>query len=149
MILNGGIMSIWTRPFAGSSTVVLILRLTLGIIFFAHGAQKMFGLFGGGGLSGTADFFESIGIPAPLAYLTAFVEFFGGIAMILGLLTRIFSLGIAIVMLVAMIQVHVPAFFPPEGIAYPLTNFTIALSIFLLGPGEYSLDRAIFRKKVV
>jgi putative oxidoreductase len=142
-------MSIWTRPFAGSSTVVLLLRLVLGIIFFAHGAQKMFGWFGGGGLSGTAEFFEGIGLPGPLAYLTAFVEFFGGIAMILGLLTRIFSLGIAIIMFVAMLQVHVPAFFPPEGIAYPLANFTIALSIFLLGPGSISLDNIIFRKKIV
>src|ERR1700738_4672770 len=89
------------------STATAILRLVLGLVFFAHGAQKMLGWFGGFGFSGTMGFFTgSLHIPAPLAFLAIAAEFFGGIGLILGVLTRIAAFGIAVNMLVAIATVH-------------------------------------------
>src|SRR5260370_11728591 len=79
------------------STARVILRLVLGVVFFAHGAQKMLGWFGGYGFSATMGFFTGMmHIPAPLAFLAIVAEFFGGLGLILGLLTRIASVGIRI-----------------------------------------------------
>src|ERR1035437_2265601 len=89
------------------SAATTILRLALGIVFFAHGAQKMLGWFGGYGFSGTMGFFTgAMHIPAPLAFLAIAAEFFGGIGLILGFLTRIAAFGIAMNMLVAIATVH-------------------------------------------
>src|SRR6202050_2433173 len=89
------------------SAATTIPRLTLGIVFFAHGAQKMLGWFGGYGFSGTMGFFTgAMHIPAPLAFLAIAAEFFGGIGLILGLLTRTAAFGIAVNMLVAIATVH-------------------------------------------
>src|SRR6266702_6104328 len=83
------------------------LRLVLGLVFFAHGAQKMLGWFGGFGFSGTMGFFTgTMHIPAPLAFLAIAAEFFGGIGLILGFLTRIAALGIAANMVVTIAMVH-------------------------------------------
>src|ERR1700756_728811 len=84
-----------------------ILRLVLGVVFFAHGAQKMLGWFGGFGFAGTMNFFTGMAhIPAPLAFLAIAAEFFGGIGLILGFLTRIAAFGIGVNMLVAILAVH-------------------------------------------
>ena len=86
-----------------------VLRLVLGIVYSAHGAQKMLGWFGGNGLSGTMNFFtHDMHIPAVFAFLALAAEFFGGIGLVLGLLTRVAAFGIAVDMLVAVIMVHAP-----------------------------------------
>lgn len=84
-----------------------VARLILGIVFFAHGAQKMLGWFGGYGFNGTMGFFmQKMGIPAPLAFLAICAEFFGSLGLIFGLLTRVAALGIATTMTVAIFMVH-------------------------------------------
>src|SRR5438309_8103901 len=89
------------------NTATVILRLVLGVVFFAHGAQKMLGWFGGWGFSATVGFFTGMmHIPAPLAFLAIAAEFFGGMGLILGFLTRIAAFGIAANMLVAIGMVH-------------------------------------------
>ena len=87
---------------------LMILRLVLGVIFFAHGAQKMLGWFGGYGFSGTMNFFtQMMHIPAPLAFLAICAEFFGGLGLIVGLLGRVAAFGISMNMLVAIFTVHI------------------------------------------
>ena len=89
------------------SAATSLLRLVLGIVFFAHGAQKMLGWFGGPGFSGTMGLFTGyMHIPAPLAFLAMAAEFFGGLGLILGFLTRIAAFGIAVNMVVAVAMVH-------------------------------------------
>src|SRR6202008_2007102 len=84
-----------------------LLRLFLGVIFFAHGAQKALGWFGGYGFSGTMGFFTSmLHIPAPFAFLAICAEFLGGIGLVLGLLGRVAAFGITVNMLVAILMVH-------------------------------------------
>src|SRR5579864_8916005 len=84
-----------------------VLRLVMGIVFFAHGAQKLLGWFGGYGFHGTMGFFTAkMGIPAPLAFLAICAEFFGGLGLIFGLLSRIAAFGIICNMLVAIALVH-------------------------------------------
>lgn len=139
-------MSIFTKPFTNSSVGLLLLRIVLGVTFFAHGAQKVLGWFGGYGLSATATFFQSTwGMPAFLAYLAAFTELLGGIAMLVGVLSRIFSLGLAIDMLVAIFLVHLSnGFFNPGGFEFPMSLLVLAIIIFLRGPGDYSIDKKLF-----
>lgn len=87
--------------------LLTVLRLTLGVIFFAHGAQKTLGLFGGYGFSGTMGFFTNVmHIPAPLAFAAIMAEFLGGIALVLGLASRLAALSIAVTMLVAIVMVN-------------------------------------------
>ena len=88
--------------------VLTLMRLVLGVVFFAHGAQKMLGWLGGYGFSGTMGFFTSqMHIPAPLAFLAIAAEFFGSLGLLLGLLTRVAAFGIAVNMLVAVLMVHI------------------------------------------
>lgn len=125
------------------SIVALILRLVLGIIFFAHGAQKVLGWFEGFGLEGTVNWMNgTLGIPVFLAYLSCFVEFLGGIFLIVGFLTRIWAVALVINMLVAMLTAH-SGFFNPDGIEFPLAVMTIALASFLIGPGKLSIDKTL------
>src|SRR5216684_1980750 len=87
--------------------VVTIVRIVLGVVFFAHGAQKTLGWFGGAGLQSTVRAFrEHLQIPAPLAVLTVAAEFLGGLGLIVGLLSRVAALGIAVIMCVAIFAVH-------------------------------------------
>jgi len=87
--------------------VVIIVQIVLGVVFFAHGAQKALGWFGGTGLQSTVRVFrEHLRIPAPLAVLAVAAEFLGGLGLIVGLLSRIAALGNAVVMIVALITVH-------------------------------------------
>ncbi len=128
-----------------------ILRLVLGVVFFAHGAQKMLGWFGGYGFHGTMGFFEHLGMPAPLAFLVICTEFFGGLGLIVGLLTRIAALGIAGEMIGAIFMVHLPnGFFmnwagnqKGEGFEYHLLAIAMAAALLLRGAGAASVDRAL------
>ena len=87
---------------------LLIARLVLGIIFFAHGAQKMLGWYGGPGFSGSMQGFTDMGIPSFLAFLAIAAEFFGGLGLIVGFLGRIAAFGIMVNMIVAILAVHAP-----------------------------------------
>jgi len=119
-----------------------VLRFVVGAVFIAHGAQKLF-VFGLGGVAGA---FGQMGIPmaAVAGPLVAFVEFFGGLALVLGLLTRLASLGLAINMLGAITFVHLKAgFFLPNGYEYALTLLGSAALLTLAGAGAYSLDALI------
>jgi putative oxidoreductase len=128
-----------------------ILRFVLGVVFFAHGAQKMLGWFGGYGFHGTMGFFEHIGMPAPVAFLVICTEFFGGLGLIVGLLTRIAALGIGGEMIGAIFIVHLPnGFFmnwfgnqKGEGYEYHLLVVAVAAALLLRGAGAFSLDRAL------
>jgi putative oxidoreductase len=134
--------------------VFTILRVVLGIVFFAHGAQKMLGWFGGYGFSGTMGFFtKTMGIPAPFAFLAIVAEFFGGLGLIFGLLSRIDAFGIGVNMLVAIAMLHRHfGFFANwsgtqkcEGFEFHLLVIAIVLAIIVRGAGALSLDRAIYR----
>ena len=130
---------------------ITILRVILGVVFFAHGAQKMLGWFGGFGSHGTMGAFAQMGMPAALALLVICTEFFGGLGLIVGLLTRIASLGIAGLMVGAIFMVHLHnGFFmnwmgtqKGEGIEYHLLVLAMAAALLLRGGGACSLDRAI------
>ncbi|MGD0599108.1 MAG: DoxX family protein [Terriglobales bacterium] len=128
-----------------------ILRLVLGVVFFAHGAQKMLGWFGGFGFHATMGSFAHTGMPAPVALLVICTEFFGGLGLIVGLLTRIASLGIAGLMIGAIFMVHLAnGFFmnwmgnqKGEGFEYHLLVIAMAAALLLRGAGAFSLDRAL------
>ena len=134
------------------NTATAILRLVLGVVFFAHGAQKMLGWFGGYGFSGTMGYFTgAMHIPAPLAFLAIAAEFFGGLGLILGFLTRIAAFGIAVNMLVAITMVHGTfGFFmnwsgaqKGEGIEYHLLVLAMTAFLTIRGAGAFSVDHAI------
>ena len=132
-----------------------MLRFALGVIFFAHGAQKMLGWFGGYGFSGTMNFFtQMMHIPAPLAFLAICAEFFGGLGLIVGLLTRVAAFGITCNMLVAILTVHAKnGFFmnwsgqqKGEGFEYHLLTLAITVVLMISGAGKFSMDRALADK---
>lgn len=136
-----------TRPLLDSAYSLLLMRLVLGLTFAAHGSQKLFGWFGGYGLDGTAQFFATLGLPVAVTYLVAFTEFFGGLALIAGLLTRPAALGLFATMLGAIITVHLPAgFFAPNGVEFPLALGTLALVLFLNGSGKFSFDHLLLKR---
>ncbi len=122
----------------------LPLRLVLGIVFFAHGADKLFGWFGGGGLSETAQIFQHIGLqPAMVqAILAGGGEMFGGILVFFGLFTRVGAFLIAATMTVAIVKVHLVngLFARDNGFEYPLTALGAALSLLCSGAPVFSLD---------
>lgn len=126
-----------------------ILRVFVGIVFAAHGSQKLFGWFGGGGLAGTAQFMESVGlVPGTLmALLSGGTEFFGGLALIIGLLARPAALGLSVLTLVAIFLVHIHngLFMANNGYEFALALLGGALAVLLEGAGKLSADRAITR----
>lgn len=138
------------------SWAMLVLRLALGIVFLAHGSQKVLGLFGGPGLSGTFRVFAGMGIPPFFAALDIAAEFLGGLFLILGFLTRISAFGIAVVMVVAVYMVHwrngffmnwaglMPA--GKEGFEYHILAFGAAIALAIKGAGRFSLDRMAAKK---
>jgi len=130
----------------------LVVRVGLGVIFFAHGAQKTFGWFGGHGLSATINGFRRMNIPPAATALAAFTECFGGLALIAGLLARPAAAGLILVMLVAIAKVHGRngfflnfAMAPGKGHGYEfnLALIAMALSILVGGAGALSIDRLI------
>ncbi|HKD07465.1 MAG TPA: DoxX family protein [Bryobacteraceae bacterium] len=140
------------RIFATPNDFTLaVLRLILGIVFFAHGAQKMLGCWGGFGFSATMSYFESQHIPAVFAFLAIAAEFFGGIGLIVGLLSRVAAFGITVNMLVAIATVHWRfGFFmnwagnqKGEGFEYHLLVIAMAIVIMARGSGAASVDHAI------
>ena len=130
------------------------VRLLLGIVFFAHGAQKLLGWYGGFGFSATVGAFLKMGMPLAIAYFAIFVEFFGGLSMIFGLLSRLGGLGIAAEMCgaVATVHFHNGLFMnwygmqKGEGFEYHLLAIAIAVLIMIRGAGALSLDRMIAGK---
>ena len=131
-----------------------IMRLVMGVVFFAHGAQKMLGWFGGYGFQGTMGFFtHQMGIPAPLAFLAICAEFFGGLGLIVGLLSRVAAVGIIVNMLVAIFAIHrFNGFFmnwtgqqKGEGFEYHLLAIALGVLVLAKGAGALSLDRWLSR----
>jgi len=126
-------------------------RLILGIVIFAHGAQKVLGWFGGFGFSGTMGALTKMGLPTALVLFIMFVEFFGGLSMIFGLLSRLGGLGIAALMLGAIFTIHIHVGFfmnwfgaqKGEGFEFHLLAIALAVLIMVRGAGALSLDRAI------
>ncbi len=131
-----------------SGVVGLILRITLALVIFPHGAQKVLGWFGGHGFKNTLKFFTDSGIPAGPALLAIAAEFLGPLGLAVGLLTRVAAFGIACVMLVAIIAVHWPhGFFmnwfgnqKGEGFEYHLLALGIAIALIIGGAGAWSVD---------
>lgn len=123
---------------------LLLLRLTLGAIFVAHGSQKLFGAWGGGGIEGTGQFFAQNGLKPgeALAVLAGTGELVGGILLALGLLTRLGALAIAVPMVIAIVAVHLPGPFI-DGFEFPLALLAAAIVMLLVGPGRLSLDARI------
>ena len=134
-----------------SGVVGFILRITLAVVMFPHGAQKVLGWFGGHGFRGTVKYFTDSGIPAVFARLAIAAEFLGSLGLAVGLLTRIAAFGIACVMLVAIVTVHWPnGFFmnwygnqKGEGFEYHLLASGIAITVIIVGAGACSLDGAL------
>jgi len=137
------------------SSAPLLARLTLGIVMFPHGAQKMLGWFGGYGFSGTMNFFTgSMHIPSVLAFLAILAEFGGSLGLITGLFSRVAAFGIAVNMVVAIVTVHAAnGFFmnwfgsqKGEGFEYHLLAIGLALVVLIHGAGKASLDAMITNK---
>ncbi len=135
-----------------ADTTPLVARVALGAVMFPHGAQKALGWFGGYGLSGTMGFFTGqMGIPAPFAAAAIAAEFLGAIGLVTGTLSRVAAFGIACVMAVAVLTVHLKAGFfmnwsgaqAGEGFEYHLLAIGLALIVMLKGGGKYSVDGLI------
>jgi len=135
-----------------NSAATTILRLVLGIVFFVHGSQKMLGWFGGYGFSATMGFFtHNMHIPAVFAFLAIAAEFFGGLGLIFGFLTRVAAFGIFSTMVVAIVMVHHQfGFFmnwsgaqKGEGYEYHLLVLAITVFLMIQGGGAASIDRLL------
>ena len=131
---------------------VLVLRLMLGIVFFPHGMQKLFGWFGGPGFSGMMGMFtDKMGIPAVFAFLAIMAEGLGALGLITGLLTRVAAFGIAVNMAVAVYMLHFQnGFFmnwfgnqKGEGYEYHLLVIAISIALMIKGGGTWSADKSI------
>ncbi|MBB1360961.1 MULTISPECIES: DoxX family protein [unclassified Shewanella] len=137
-----------TNSTAGFST--LALRLPVGIIFMAHGGQKLFGWFGGYGLEGTGQWMASIGIePGVLmAFLAGSAELVGGLFILLGLLTRPAAVVLAFTMIIAIASVHISngLFMANNGYEFALALLAASVSLALSGSGKVALDKAIVSK---
>jgi len=127
-----------------------VARLILGIVFFAHGAQKVFGWWGGYGFTATMGFFTHMGIPAPLAFLAITAEFLGGLGLVVGALSRVAAFGVLCNMVVAIATAHwTNGFFmnwagnqKGEGFEFHLLAIALALAVIINGAGAVSIDRA-------
>jgi len=134
------------------SLVLTILRITLGIVMFPHGAQQLLGLFGGYGFAGSTSYYsEHMGIPMTVAILIVIGQSFGSVALILGLFGRFVSFSILVMMIGAVMMVHLQnGFFmnwygtqKGEGYEYFLLLFGIAIPLIIYGSGKYSIDKFI------
>src|ERR1700731_2116703 len=136
-----------------NDVAITILRLVLGVVFFAHGAQKLLGWFGGYGFTGTMGFFTGMmHIPAPFAVLAIAAEFFGGLGLIFGLFTRVAAFGVLCNMIVAIAMVHIRFGFwmnwtgtqKGEGFEYHLLLIAASAFLMIRGAGAASVDRVFF-----
>ncbi|WP_396622302.1 DoxX family protein [Marinobacter sp. W-8] len=125
----------------------LALRVPVGLILAAHGAQKLFGWFGGYGLEGTGQWLASIGLEPGylMALLAGGAEFFGGLALVLGLLTRPAAVVAAFTMLVAIFAVHIGngLFMANNGYEYALTLFAATVALAIQGAGRFAVDNLL------
>jgi putative oxidoreductase len=143
----------WQLLFRTSNDLTLtVARLMLALVFLGHGTQKMFGWFGGLGYSGTLTVFEdTMGIPPALTTMAMVAEVFGGLGLLLGLLTRVAAVGVMVVMIVAPLAngLYVRFFMnwtgrnPGEGFEYHLLAIALILVVMVHGAGALSLDRQI------
>lgn len=143
------------KLFATSNDLILtVLRVLLAVVFFPHGAQKLLGLFGGGGLHGTLALFARMGFPAFLGWLVIATEFFGPLALLFGFLTRVAALAIGVDMLMAVLLVHIHIGFfmnwtgrqKGEGFEFHLLALAIVIALLVRGAGALSVDRLIARR---
>ena len=128
---------------------VLAPRLVVGVVMLAHGAQKLFGWFGGYGLEASAGFFANqLGLTPGIfwAALAGGGEFFGGLLLIIGLATRFAALTVGITMVVATVTVHGGGFFAPEGMEYTLTLLAVSIALLIGGGGALSFDARVSKK---
>ncbi len=127
-----------------------LIRVIIGLMLMPHGAQKLFGWFGGGGIAGTGGFFSNLGIePGQFwAVVVGCVELFGGALLALGLFTRLIAAAVIVEMLVAIIAFHLSKgyFAATSGIEFPLMWGLIAIAFVLRGGGKYSIDARIGRE---
>ncbi|MDJ1137355.1 DoxX family protein [Streptomyces iconiensis] len=124
---------------------LLVLRLAVGLILAAHGAQKLFGWFGGGGIEGTVGFFTSVGYPSgkTMAVVAGLTETFGGLALVLGLLAPLAGAAVFGTMLNALAVKWGGGFFAPDGVEYELLFIGGAAALTLMGPGRLAVDRLL------
>jgi putative oxidoreductase len=127
-----------------SETGILLLRVVVGAVMAAHGAQKLFGWFGGYGLKGTGDFFHQLGFRPGVAFVAAagLSEFLGGLLLVLGLLTPLGAAAVLGAMIVASVSVHLKSgfFATNNGIELPFLYGLVSLGLIFIGAGKYSLD---------
>jgi putative oxidoreductase len=142
----------WNVFHTEQNYALLFLRLALAVAIFPHGAQKLLGWFGGFGYKGTMGYFtQTLGIPTVFGFLAIAAEFFGSLALIAGFLTRPAAFGIAVVMLVAALKVHLAyGFFTNwfgnqkgEGYEYFILAIGMALTLVIAGGGAWSLDQVL------
>ena len=128
----------------------LVLRVPIGLILAAHGAQKLFAWFGGYGLEGTGQWMASIGLETGylMALMAGCAEFFGGLALALGLLTRPAALLTAFTMLIAIFSVHIDngLFMSNNGYEYALTLLVAAVALAIQGGGRFSVDALLSQR---
>lgn len=126
---------------------ITVLRMIVGLIFMAHGSQKLFGLFGGYGLEGTGQYMASLGLnPGYLmALLSGSAEFFGGLALFLGLLVRPAAVVLMVMLVVAILSVHIHngLFMANNGYEFGLALLGAAVAVLIEGAGRLSVDRLI------
>src|ERR687889_2241359 len=135
------------------SYVLVVLRVALAIVIFPQGAQKLLGWFGGPGVDGTLQLFAALGVPAGIAVLVIVSDFFGSLALAIGLVGRIAAFGTTMVMLGAMVMVHGPnGFFlnwngdqAGEGIQFHLLVLAVSGVLMVKGSGAWSIDRLLRR----
>jgi putative oxidoreductase len=136
------------------SYALLVLRVALAVVIFPHGVQKLLGWFGGPGVDGTMQLFAALGVPAAIAVLVIVSDFFGSLALAIGVFGRFASFGTTMVMLGAMVLVHSPnGFFlnwngdqAGEGIQFHLLVLAVAVVLMVKGSGAWSIDRLLVRE---
>ncbi|MEU3405969.1 DoxX family protein [Streptomyces sp. NPDC006670] len=134
-----------TASTTGPDAGLLLLRVVLGLTVAAHGVQKLFGWFGGGGISGTGRFFTSVGYPAgeTMAAVAGLTETLGGLGLAAGLLTPLAGAAVTGTMINALAVHGAGAFFAPKGMEYELLLAAAAAALTLTGPGRLALDRVL------
>ncbi len=133
-----GVQSVDQSDRPAVDRALLVVRVVVGVIFMAHGAQKLFGAFGGPGLAGVVQ------MMGPLGYLVAVGEFFGGLGLLVGFLSRFSAAALTLIMLGAIGMVHAKnGFFAPTGFEFNLALIGLLAPILIAGPGRLSVGRLL------